>query len=256
VKEVKRLREMAEPPVERDERSDTCSVGMGRQVELLLRESNAKGRTMHSEVILPRRVIPQPSPHVVAGGDCGGCCISGVLGISINQAYSLQDKDCRRKDAQDAPVPFGWHDMGFALKNGGWCGNTLTDTVIDEIPMWPGWVHKSQLTKGFLGWQYHLPWWHYVRMGLLGGFYGICQVSLDPKGPLGSHDHWVLICGCREVETPIEAMPGARRIDQHILVSCSARHPQGEWRDASKFMIDHGGYNVILVRPSDAKVRE
>ncbi len=205
---------------------------------------------MTKEHQLPRRVLPQPNPHVVPGGDCGACVIAGVLGITITEAYELQDKDCRPKSAQDKPVSFGWHDMSFTLKNGGWCGKNLTDTVIDEIPMWPGWIHKSQLTKGFCAWQYHLPWWNYVRMGLLGGFYAVCQVSLDPKGPLGSHDHWVLVCGCKEEETPVAAVPGAKRIDQFLLVSCSARHPQGVWWDASKMLIEHGGYNVILVRPT------
>ena len=58
---------------------------------------------MSHEVVLPRRVIPQPKPGVVEGGDCGGCCIAGLLNIPIERAYELQDPDERPKDAKDKP---------------------------------------------------------------------------------------------------------------------------------------------------------
>lgn len=201
------------------------------------------------EIVLPRRAIPQPSPHVVPGGDCGGCCIAGVLDVSIVRAYDLQDKDTRPKDARDKPVPFGWCEMVYALQNAGWGWSHLVDSVIDEVPIWPCWRNKHTWGMGLPGWSMNLPWWMYVRMALLAGYYGVCQVSLDGKGPLAMSDHWVLICGARQVEVPHPTMKGASRVDLEILVSCSARHPQGEWRDSLKFLQECGGFNIILVRP-------
>lgn len=198
---------------------------------------------------LPRRVAHQPSPSIFPGGDCGACCIAGALDIPCEQAYELQDKCERPKDAQGKPVPFGWHGMAWALKNGSWNGRSLTDSVVDSVPIWPEWFREQGMTMGMPGWQMSLAWWNYVRMGLLGGFYGICQVNMNGDGPLSIHDHWVMVCGAKQEEVPVASMPGASRIDLKILVSCSAKNRPGKWMDAEKFLQDHGGFNVIMVRP-------
>ena len=66
---------------------------------------------MDETIILPRRVAPQPSPAIVPGGDCGACVLAGLFGITVADAYAMQDPDERPADAKDAPIPFSWHNM-------------------------------------------------------------------------------------------------------------------------------------------------
>lgn len=200
-----------------------------------------------SEIILPRRAVPQPSPGLSAGGDCGACVIAGVLGISVAEAYELQDKDERPVNAKDQPYPFSWQGMGHALKC--WGRDALTDGVITETPLWPWEAWHNNMPWGLVGWQQNMAWWNYVRMGLLGGFYGIIQMDIDGRGPMFDHNHWQLICGARLNFVPHPTMDGCGRYDQDILVSCSARHPEGKWYDSRTFLRERGGFNVIMVRP-------
>lgn len=202
------------------------------------------------DVVLPRRAVPQPHPTVCPGGDCGACCIAGVLGISVAEAYDLQDKDCRASTAKDVPVPFSWYSMIHALK----CyetGYPLHDGVLDSAPLWPWEISGAQTTMGLTSWVQGSAWWNYVRMGLCGGFYGVCHMDIEGKGPLSSHNHWVVICGARIVRVPIESVPGAARLDSQILVSCSARYPDGQWRDTFEFLEKYGGFNIVMVRPKN-----
>ena len=200
-----------------------------------------------SEIILPRRVVPQPSPKVVEGGDCGACVIAGLLGVGIAEAYDLQDRDERPEGAKDKPRPFSWQGMAHALAC--WGREPMTDGVLDAVPVWPWEVHEMQTHWGMVGWQQNMAWWNYVRMGLMGGFYGVTHVNMDGKGPSFEHDHWVLICGARQRLEPHPTMKGCGTYLQEILVSCSARHPEGKWYDSRTYLFTHGGFNAIMVRP-------
>lgn len=205
-----------------------------------------------TEVVLPRRVVPQPNPAVCTGGDCGACCIAGVFGISVAEAYGLQDKSSRPESAKDAPVPFSWYTMAHALK----CyeiGEALHDGVLDSVPFWPCETSAAQLGHGLHSGLQALAWWEYIRMGLRGGFYGICHVDIDGSGPLSMHNHWVLLCGARQIRVPLETVKGAARIDCELLVSCSAQHPDGTWMNAPQFLEKFGGFNTIMVRPRQAR---
>jgi len=195
---------------------------------------------------LPLRVVKQPSPAVYSGGDCGACVIAGLVGCAIEEAYGFQDPDMRAKGAKDRPTPFGWRDMAHTLK---WRTRGIAE-VIADIPMWPHNIHEANQAFGYPSWQQNLQWLAYVRMALRAGFYGVCSVSHDGAGPLNDHDHWVMVCGARESVHPIESMPGASRVDQELLISCSASAPDGKWIDHLVFLKEHGGYNIILVRPS------
>lgn len=200
-----------------------------------------------SKVILPRRSLPQPSPAVYPGGDCGACVIAGVLGISIEKAYALQDRDERPEGHKDEPRPFSWTRMGHALHC--WGHDKLTDGVLDQTPIWPWEAWRNNMPWGLVSWQQNMAWWNYVRMGLLGGFYGVVQMDLDGRGPGSDHNHWQLICGARLNFVPDPKKDGTGRYDQDILISCSARHPEGKWYDSRLFLRERGGFNVIMVRP-------
>jgi len=38
------------------------------------------------ETVLPRRVVPQPVPFIVEGGDCGACVLAGVDVLLVRPA--------------------------------------------------------------------------------------------------------------------------------------------------------------------------
>lgn len=40
-----------------------------------------------TEVVLPRRAVPQPQPPVNPGGDCGACVFAGLTGLSFDTIY-------------------------------------------------------------------------------------------------------------------------------------------------------------------------
>lgn len=203
------------------------------------------------ELVLPRRALAQPSPGIVPGGDCGACCLAGCLGVSIERAYDLQDKDHRAKDKPEQPYAFGWTAMAWALKNAGWGENDLIDTVMDATPTWIQAYNGPIMQRGLPGWMMSYNWWSYVRLGLQAGYYGFCSICADGKGPLAPDDHWVLVCGVRERLEPFKDMPG-NHCYHELLVSCSAKHPQGRWVEVRDFLTNYGGYNVILCKPKEA----
>ena len=199
------------------------------------------------DIVLPRRSLRQPSPSVVSGGDCGACCIAGLLGISVEDAYEMQDPDCRPSSAKDKPVPFGWENMSHSLE---WRSGGKIDAVLSNVPFWPDTIHEANTFFGFPGWNASIPWMKYVRMGLQAGYYGLCQIVFQGGGPLALNNHWVMVCGARQFSEPNPRVPGAWDIHDQLLVSCSAKCPEGYWLNHMDMLRTYGGYNIILARPS------
>lgn len=94
-------------------------------------------------------------------------------------------------------------------------------------------------------------------MALDAGYYGLCAVSSEAKGPLSEIDHWVLLCGHRSYEVPLAHLEGARRLQQELLVSSSSTlHPTEEWVEVGPFLRERGGFNVLLARPAERRQDE
>ncbi len=107
------------------------------------------------------------------------------------------------------------------------------------------------MTYGTPSWEVPHEWFGYVTMAIDAGYYGLCSVSYDKKGPLVETDHIVLICGVREVGVPHPTLKSTR-IDPQLLVSCSSKHPEGKWEGVEEFLTTRGGYNILLARPITA----
>ena len=183
--------------------------------------------------MLPLRVIPQPTPALNADGDCGACVLGGLLNLSVREAYSIYG---------DAIEPFSWSAMRtslFAAKSKG-----KIDRLIADTPEWS--VHEFTLIFGKPAYTVSLQWFNYIRMGMDAGYYAIANVSHAKDGI--NPDHWVLLCGAREVNRDLS--DGVATIDKELLVSCSSRTtPDEEWVKTGDFLRDWGGYNAILARP-------
>jgi len=190
------------------------------------------------EVVLERRVVPQPVPALSEGGDCAACVLAGVTGLSLELVVAelLNDKDS-----------VGYFDTRTALEiahNEG-----LLDRVVTDMPMWVERIGKA--AWGHPSWANSMAWFEYVQMAIDAGYYALASISFDGGGPLVDTDHAVLICGVKQWIEPHPTVEGAGRYMHSILVSCSAKSSPAEyWIDAEKFLTEFGGFNVMLARPA------
>lgn len=185
------------------------------------------------DVVLPRRVVPQPMPFIRDGGDCGACVLGGLIGVTVPQVYERHD------GAGSINRPEVVKILSWAT------GDGLIDHFVYAIPYWKNTPPMMQWW-GETTWWSTIEWFDYVAVAMRAGYYAVAFVDFSKKGPLGDGaDHVVLLCGARE-----------RRGDRgevipEVLVSCSARSsPDEEWVSAREFLRQRGGYNVVLARPT------
>lgn len=193
------------------------------------------------QVVLPRRVVPQPTPNLYPGGDCGPCVLAGVLGKTVQEVYD-QFSSGKYKS-------FHFSEMCGALHSAEAYG--MIDRVVTDIPIWP-WAGSAE---AFCAWGIpstlqNLAWFAYVTMAMDAGYYCLAMVDTKKGGAHGEGtNHWVLLVGVRELRIPIDER--SARISTEVLVSCSSRTtPDEEWVEASTFLKERGGFNLILARPA------
>ncbi len=194
-----------------------------------------------NETVLPRRVIPQPTPRIYEGGDCGACVLGGLFDLSVDKAYEVYSHGAKRE-------PITYYNMMQALHDAQ--GNGSADRVITSTPLWPTpVVHQAW---GWSGAEMANHWFNYLQMGFDAGYYAIALVDIQKRGPNGGGtNHWVMLCGVRDRYGLPGAEENANRIYQEVLVSCSAGNtPDESWEDSIEFLEYSGGFNVLLVRPT------
>lgn len=190
------------------------------------------------QIELKRRAHAQPSTALVKGGDCGPCALGGAIGLSAAQVY---------RDLRDGEIKaLSWECMRRTLYEAS--SAHLIDRFIEEVPSWH--IYEGHRQWGNPSWLQNLAWFKYVSMAVDAGYYGLCSIDSDAKGPGSEHDHWVLVCGARELSVPHATVKGAASIETEILVSCSSKHPAGRWFRARDFLRTRGGFNVLLFRPA------
>lgn len=196
------------------------------------------------EVVLPRRVVPQPTPELNRGGDCGACVLGGLLGMTLAEVYDQLRPEAAwngERYTGGKVESFSWWDMARAL---GLCGGRQLDRYDTEVPIWP--ENKGMLAWGLTSTMQVLGWWHRLVMACDAGYYAIAQVDSQRRGlSVQTHDHWVLVCGVREVHPE-----GTGRVRTELLVSNSSRSaPALEWVERNDFLGRWGGFNLMLARP-------
>lgn len=185
---------------------------------------------VRNEVVLPKRVVPQPTPNIFASGDCGACVLGGLLGMTPAEVYPFFEFDPKE-------------DINFQKMRQAIYHREKFDRRITNFPEWPQ-SFEAMRTYGNPARNQSMAWFEYVRMGLDGGYYAIANVDHSKRGM--SPDHWVLICGAREVFPEEQGV-----IEQQVLVSCSSRStPDEEWVNVRDFLTERGGFNCYLARPA------
>jgi len=186
------------------------------------------------ELVLPRRVIPQPTPEVSGGGDCGACVFGGIFGMTVPEVYEFKGDVCC----------IGIGEMQRMLRVA--AIYKKADRFIEDPARWAG--HTTYEAFGRPGHLDYLSWFNYVRMAIDAGYYGLAQVDFARTGgrAKGGTDHWVMICGARTEGTVID-----KKLTGEVLVSCSARSTgvKDEWVEAQDFLKNRGGYNILFARP-------
>lgn len=198
-----------------------------------------------SEVVLPRRVQPQPTPDINPGGDCGACVLGGALGISVERVYD---------ELKGERASIAHYEMGRMLRVAE--SNGLADRIVDR----PAYFRQDFAGGGLAvfgepAWLAAHAWHKYVQAMVDAGYYGIAQVDHSRKGLDGDgSNHWVLICGARTgIKWKIDNRGiGSGEYIKDVLVSCSARSSgmRDEWLDATDFLKYRGGYNLLFIRPA------
>jgi len=198
-----------------------------------------------SEVVLPRRVRPQPTPEINGGGDCGACVFAGLFDISIECAYD---------QFHEERTTISHGEMGRMLRVAEM--REIADRFIDQPAHFrPRWSSNGLACFGEAAFLSAKAWHHYVQAMIDAGYYGLAQIDIDRKGLDGKgSNHWVLICGARIGEKWVTREGGQRcgEFINEVLVSCSARRTGGavEWVDAGDFLKYRGGYDLLFARPT------
>ena len=158
--------------------------------------------------------------------------------MSVDMAYALLD---------EGPVAMTWHEMERALRYAEARG--LLDHVVTAIPIWPS-VPRCHLLWGHTGAVQSEGWRDYLRLALLAGYYAIAPIDHEGRGPFAEGDHWVLLRGVRSGWEPVGTAPGALILRTEVLVSSSSAGGSETWIEAERFLRDHGGFTVMLARPT------
>jgi hypothetical protein len=188
-------------------------------------------------VTLPRRVIQQPMPPLHDEGDCGACVVAGLLGITVEAVYERKGET----------TPFCWLTLHKLIGEAYW--NDELDRLITKVPYWP----YGDALRGFgdPSWHRNLEWFEYVRMGLDAGYYGLMNLNMKGVGPFAMADHFVMVVGARDHEVPNPNCKGSSMVLKELCISdSSTRKPDLYWIDHLELLRNHGGYNVMLARPT------
>lgn len=173
-------------------------------------------------------------------GDCGACVIAGLTGLSVRDVYDWNERE--RKSVVEA---FSWPTMREVLYR--LYSNHKVERIMDTIPVFFDLRPSSTWIWGAPSWTMNLGWFNWITLGISSGYYGVVAVDSKKRGPIdgSAGDHWIMICGVREVWPEKEGT-----IEKDILVSNSARSaPDEEWVPHDEFLKKWGGYNVLLVKP-------
>jgi hypothetical protein len=182
--------------------------------------------------------VPQPTPEIFSGGDCGACVLGGLFGLAVEDVYvQLCDGKVR---------PISHLQMRSALHEAERRG--YADRIVVEPARWPRSAEGYFDDFGYLASKDCINWWTHLRLAFDAGYYAIAEVDSNRGGPVASTDHWVMLAGVRQ-RWPADGSSDST-IHQDVLVSCSSRKtPDEEWVDSGEFLQKRGGFNALLARP-------
>jgi hypothetical protein len=195
-------------------------------------------------VLLPACSHPQPNPKFLPDGDCGYCCLAGIMNSSVNEAYEYVDKIrptrtdmSKTRDAMSnltmRAIADVWNTSQTTLKLEGLDARKLC------VDIW-----ECKQSWGTPSWEMSNVWANKIYEILKNDYALMASIDFRGRGPRFKDretDHAVLIIGLKDIKTRINEI--AVRIDIIITISCSVR---GIWEcEVDEFLFKYGGFNAI-----------
>lgn len=201
--------------------------------------------------------IKQPKSSINKGGDCGACCLAGILGWNESQLYELyklillpyrgghprEIGDVNWWDLKSDKLHYNLHDEM---------------RVIEPIIFDPINLHILSDNDKFSSPLYTVPWrlepyWmQKIKIYLEAGYVGMTEIklegNLDNIHTYGEVNHWVLINGAKQ-EIEIEEFEDGgtiTHIKKYVRVGCSVKG--NYWIETDNFLKKYGGFNVAFIR--------
>ncbi len=169
-------------------------------------------------------IYAKPQAGLAKYGDCGACCIAGIVRKSVADVYQevfgeIRDGLC-------------YMDMTRAIEHYGLEYDT-------ELPKDPRPRKAMWKQFGDPSWYNFISWFDNAYGKIHAGYVGLAQININERGCIeGFTDHWVIING---VTYKSEAA-----VDKIVHVSCPTYGVYD--RHAKHFLQYYGGYNTIWVK--------
>lgn len=195
---------------------------------------------IRDEQLVDVRPLPQSAMKVMPGGDCGYCCVGGLLELSdVLQAYEVVERTMPEGSwrSRQSMHPSRWREFLEGLGMTFRPFNPAFDHYKDGVPEVP-WLNNN----------WAVEFEQLVERGcvLVGSIRFERSVFPDPtRGSI--HDHNVLITGYRVNTVPHPTVPRAWNVNKEIRIACSNK---GEyWMEIDEFLYWHGAsFHVIDVQ--------
>jgi hypothetical protein len=208
-------------------------------------------------VEVPIQTLRQPSPAFVKYGDCGACCLAGIIGWGESSFPELYEHSLRLypDGKKPEPHPVSWGDLLFQA--GPWLHvrRLIEPVEIDPVaPDMSEWQQNLHNPYAMAPWNLEEQWVKRLRVYLRAGYVGMTTIHNSGLGPyqvrpdgerhFEGTNHWVLLTGAKQ--TWEEPEPGRFQPVVRVRVSCSAK---GEyWIKAADLLTLYGGYWVAFIR--------
>ena len=197
----------------------------------------------HAVLVAP---VPQSSGYVLAGGDCGYCCLAGILETSIQEAYVIVETRMPGGDWEQRASMCAWRWQFF-----------LRSLGLPSKEFRP--KHRYYKTGALpLPWD-NMNWIDGVRDHLIAGRILVASIRFNrsppaPPNQCGDTNHNVLITGYRERWVRHPTVAATSQVKE-VQIACSVRGTY--WIPWDDLLYWHGGYpafplSVLEVRSAVA----
>ncbi len=204
------------------------------------------------KVTIDRKPVPQPHPYIVSGGDCGGCCLTGLLNFPPEKIREIYEMAWENQD--DGKInSFSMVSMQRALDNFMY-RQKLIEIWIDDYVLPTAYVSTTwgmPTPWGYPGYKLEMEWTQRLRTYLEAGYVGLAEVLFSGESNITNEykhkdtNHWILLTGARSIFISNEF--GGGHWERQIRMSCSVKG--NVWLKAKQFLMRYGGFKTLYIRP-------
>ena len=194
--------------------------------------------------------IKQPKPRINPGGDCGACCLVGLIDWNkedIPKLYKSILRDYYGGKKREIGA-IDWYDLKEKANNYlHWEKGLISPIMIDR----PN-IAKLEENEIYFNQHHTLPWlsdelWvQMVKTYLEAGYIGMTTINFDGEynqEKMKGTNHWVLINGLKQKWIK---EGNTKKAKKEVRIGCSVKG--NYWVDVRDFLKNYGGYTVAFIR--------